>query len=159
MPITKYIKGNVLDHPHQIAHGVNCQGVMGSGVAAAIRAAHPQHFEDYKLFVQSRIKVGYKSSALLGSVVGTEVEDHSNKIIGMFTQDFFGNDGKRYVNYHAIGKAIENVYFNLMWDDGASILPLGIPKIGAGFGGGDWNFIEQIINDASPFFEIWVYEI
>ncbi len=35
--ITKYIKGNLLDHDGPIAHGVNCQGKMNSGVAKAIR--------------------------------------------------------------------------------------------------------------------------
>lgn len=31
-----------------VVHGVNCQGVMGSGVALAIRTKWPQIFESYK---------------------------------------------------------------------------------------------------------------
>ena len=33
-----------------IVHGCNAQGVMGSGVAKAIRLKYPQVFEDYKNF-------------------------------------------------------------------------------------------------------------
>jgi O-acetyl-ADP-ribose deacetylase (regulator of RNase III) len=35
-----------------------------------------------------------------------------------------------------------------------------IPKIGCGLAGGDWNIVEQLINDTvGDDLEIWVYEL
>ena len=154
MPIVKYIKGNLLGHPFQIAHGVNCQGVMGSGVALAIKNKYPNHFNDYINAVKLNRGI---SSDLLGKI--TDDPSKEDKILGMFTQDFYGKDGKRYVNYAAIGSAFREVSDYLSGDPDDSFCPLGIPKIGAGLGGGDWNIIEQIINDASLYYPIWVYEL
>ena len=37
---------------------------------------------------------------------------------------------------------------------------IAIPKIGCGLAGGDWNIVEQLINDTvGDDLEIWVYEL
>jgi O-acetyl-ADP-ribose deacetylase (regulator of RNase III) len=47
-----YKKGNLLEVKEGIiTHGVNCQGVMGSGVALAIKQKYPSAFYSYKNFV------------------------------------------------------------------------------------------------------------
>ena len=176
MPITKYIKGNLLDHDGPIAHGVNCQGKMNSGVAKAIREKYPQHYEDYisqlQYFKEGRDKddyygFGMSEPDVLGKLVYTFDVSRSDQdfIAGIFSQENYGYDGKRYVNYAAIATGFTTLnYFDLhyttepqehIWDS----RKLGIPKIGAVRGGGDWSIIEQIINDATPNLEIWVYEL
>ena len=47
----KIIKGDLLNETTGlIAHGVNCQGVMGKGIALAIKKKYPQVFIDYKQY-------------------------------------------------------------------------------------------------------------
>lgn len=152
MPITKYIRGDLLSHSGPIAHGVNCMGKMASGVAKAIREKYPEHYEDYidctNLYQDQNEKRRY-----LGKYVKSKCED-GKIIFGVFSQLYYGYDSKRYVNYAAIANGFSGIH-KLSKNN----FILGIPKIGAGLGGGDWNIIEQIINDATPNLEIWVYEL
>lgn len=144
----EYRKGNLLDVTSGvIAHGVNCQGVMGSGVALAIRKKYPHVFDLYKEYCQR--SVVSKTSALLGHVQfvssvyveGTWVSKEAPLVIAnCFTQDFYGKD-KRHVNYEAVAKCFQTLYLR-----SGMYGQLNIPKIGAGLAGGDWNVIEAIIN-------------
>jgi O-acetyl-ADP-ribose deacetylase (regulator of RNase III) len=44
-----YKTGNLLDaQTDVIAHQVNCQGVMGSGVAAEVKKRYPEAFNSYR---------------------------------------------------------------------------------------------------------------
>jgi len=135
----EYRKGNLLEVTSGvIAHGVNCQGVMGSGVAKAIREKYPDVYYKYHKDVNSW-KEGFGATfGQLGRVQFVPV----NKLLivaNCFTQDFYGTL-KRHVDYDAVA-----VCFNELnkWKDLYG--QLNIPKIGAGLGGGDWNVIESII--------------
>jgi O-acetyl-ADP-ribose deacetylase (regulator of RNase III) len=45
-----YVKGNLLDsNCDYICHQVNCQGVMGSGIARQIRERYPVVYLYYKM--------------------------------------------------------------------------------------------------------------
>ena len=45
----RYVKGNILDSDADaILHQVNCQGVMGAGLAKQIRGRYPNVYEKYK---------------------------------------------------------------------------------------------------------------
>ena len=164
MPITKYITGDLLSHPGPIAHGVNCQGKMNSGVARAIRNKYPKVFTAYLDFISDLRELDNKFKPLRFSPLGFtnpvyvfRDEVPEKMVLNLFTQDRYGNDGKQYVDYEAVRKCFANIH------NGKGLFRshevLGIPKIGAGLGGGDWNIIEQIINDATPDLEIWVYEL
>ncbi len=113
-----------------IAHGVNCQGVMGSGVAGAIRRKWPTVFTEYKAYwdtLASPIEA-------LGMVQVVEV-DEKLFVANCFSQLDFGNDGKRYASLAALTEALEGVF------DYAHVykLPIYLPKIGCGLGGLDWE--------------------
>lgn len=156
MPITKYIKGNLLDHDGPIAHGVNCQGKMRSGVAKDIREKYPQHYRDY---IDHLSSIDQKYLFGGGEVVFTRLEDKEvPTVLGIFSQSNYGYDGGRYVNYSFVSSGFSLIDYSA-YEGGWDNFVLGIPKIGAGLGGGDWNIIEQIINDATPNLEIWVYEL
>ena len=48
--MVQVIEGNLFDsHAHIIAHQVNCQGAMNSGVAKQVRERFPHVFEMYKM--------------------------------------------------------------------------------------------------------------
>lgn len=134
----QYRKGNLLDvKSGVIAHGVNCQGVMGSGVALAIKQRYDNAYVHYYNLCRENMQWDNTPSAdLLGDVQLFKVTDDL-LVANCFTQDFFGTH-KRQVNYEAVAKCFHTL------DE--RFTEVNIPKIGAGLGGGDWKVIEAIIN-------------
>ncbi len=129
-----YKKGNIVDAKEEIiVHGCNAQGVMGSGVAKAIRDKWPEAYESYR---QEYLKNGLK----LGSII---MHNESDVVIAnCITQENYGRDGKKYVSYDAIHKCMAALFNHCKEYD---IKSIAMPKIGAGLGGGDWLRIEGII--------------
>lgn len=150
MPITKYIKGDLLEaEADYIAHGVNCQGVMGSGVAKVIKTEFPEVYSKYKTYTKC-----FASQVLIGDCLLVDAPTSKFKgIINLFTQEFYGKDGKRYVSYKAIIDSFTKL--NIQCNENI----VAIPKIGAGLGGGDWDIIKELIDDSTPNVEIHVYEL
>ena len=146
MPIVEYVDGDLLESDHRyIAHGVNCQGVMGSGIAKQIKEKYPKVYEKYTM---KEPKLGYVQW----------VECKNRTIINLFTQEYYGRD-MRFVSYDAIDIAFArlNDQFSALYLNDCHIL--GIPKIGAGLGGGNWKIIETIINERTSDIPIVVYSI
>lgn len=127
-----------------IAHGVNCQGVMGSGFAKQIRDKFPEVYEYYKVTCK---KPTLKES-LLGSIQPIMVSN--NVVINCFTQLEFGSD-KQFCSYDAIAECMDAIDTTL--DTTLSVRKVIMPKIGAGLGGGNWEIIERIIEEKSPHFQ------
>lgn len=148
--ITKYIIGDITETELKyIAHGVNCQNVMKSGVAKALFTKYPEVKIQYHDFC----KLVPSPAAKLGLAV--PVEGNFNKrIYNCFTQLDYGYDGKKYVDYFAVATAFNNIRKDQLDS------PVAIPKIGCGLAGGNWTFMEQLINDTvGDDLEIWVYEL
>ena len=147
--ITRYIKGDITETELKyIGHGVNCQNKIGSGVAKALYEKFPEVKEQYhKFFEYPRGKSPLGCSQLVHTKEG-------KRIYNLFTQEYYGYDEKRYVNY----AALVNCFMELAeFRAGETIA---IPKIGCGLAGGDWNIVEQLINDTvGDDLEIWVYEL
>lgn len=146
----EYIKGDLLKTEHNIIlHGCNAQGVMGSGVAKAVRDKYPGAFSIYKRICDSETD----KSKLLGRVVWYLTGD--KKYIGnCITQEYYGRDNKQYVDYDAIRACLNKV--NILFKHKTTIA---MPRIGAGLGGGNWATIEQIINDTLERHTVKVYEL
>ena len=118
-----------------IVHQVNCQGVMGSGVAKAIRNKYPFVYESYNYMCKS-----YSEEYLLGKANIVPVSNDL-EVINLFGQLNYGKDGKRYTSYDALDNAfneISNVYHGDIFD-------FHFPLIGCGLGGGNWNIVYNII--------------
>lgn len=148
--ITKYIVGDITQTELKyIAHGVNCQNKMGSGVAKALYIKFPEIKTGYHDLLDERVS----SFDWLGHIQCIRSKD--KVVFNCFTQENYGYDGKRYVNYGAVSKCFYNLVNTL--DKGTVIA---IPKIGCGLAGGNWEFVEQLINDTvGDKLEIWVYEL
>lgn len=131
----KFIKRDVCDVEHGIvAQGVNCQGVMGSGVAKVLRAKDERVFEVYKrvcdFYADDRASMlGMVSMVDIGPIEGELY------IANCFTQEFYGKDGKKYASLAAVKEALLSVLDIGM---GAE-LPVYMPRIGCGLGGLDWD--------------------
>lgn len=145
-----YRKGNLLDvQSGVIAHGVNCQGVMGSGVALAIKQKYPAAYSNYHKKCKDHFQWPDKpTSAMLGDVQVVKINDNL-RVANCFTQDSYGIN-KRQVNYEAVSKCFRELDIRFV--------EVNIPKIGAGLGGGNWKVIEAII-DAEFEGDVTVWEL
>lgn len=149
-----YKKGNLVDAPELIiAQGCNAQGVMGSGVAKAIRDKWPEVFPGYKRFCEEAINpLGMTYPIYAGT------GEDRKLIFNMITQRFYGRDNKVYVDYDSIRSCMR--FANLR---AKAYTPephmVAMPKIGAGLGGGDWSVISKIIEEESTNFQPVVYTI
>lgn len=145
--ITKYIHEDICDTElDYIAHGVNCRDTMGSGVAKALYEKFPEVKTNYHKYCEN-VPIGKRLATV------EPVKSHNKTIYNCFTQYNFGTDGKKYVNYYAIAHCFKMLSIALHGK------VLAIPKIGSDRGGGDWKFIEQLINDTVGHeIEIWVYD-
>jgi len=143
--IKEYIKGSILDAPQKyIAHGVNCQNVMGSGVARVIFTKYPKVKEDYhNAFI--------KYHKGLGDLVESK-QDDGKVILNCFTQEYFGREDIKYVSYDAVYEVFNYGIQEL------GVKEVAIPKIGCGLAGGNWDIVSQIIEDATgEDLDVYVY--
>lgn len=149
MPVI-YKVGDLLSSGEEIiAHGVNTEGVMGAGIALAIRKKWPSVFVDYQQdHAEGRLKLG---AAMMSMV---ESENDTLGVVNMVTQKL-GEESMLGsgipVSYDAI-----NCCFRII-ERNPTMLRVAIPKIGAGLGGGDWNVIHHIIEAACPMTTVIVY--
>lgn len=125
--------------PAVLVHQVNCQGVMGSGIAKQIRKEFPEHYKDYREFYEMGL-------AKLGSAVTTQVEEEPFKlIIGLFGQEYYGFAPKRYTNYAALISALT---ISDRFPEIAKDCEIFIPRlIGCDRGGGDWDIVSKLLID------------
>lgn len=113
-----------------VAHGVNGQFVMGSGVALAIKNKWPIVYTEY---------VKYKDfsfvSGLLGDVQFVNIDD---KLIvaNCFTQMYYGNTHNvKYARPEAVKTCLQTCIAHC----NALGLDLYMPRIGCGLGGLSWS--------------------
>ncbi len=138
--------GNILDiQAGIIVHGVNCRGVMGSGVAKKLRDMYPKLYSSYRQYVDSQAGAMGNSETLLGHVHWYEPTKEL-AIANAFTQDAYGQDGAKYVSYDAIHDAFKIIGASAVFNK----RPIYFPMIGAGLGGGSWEVIKTIIEDVVP---------
>lgn len=125
-----------------VAHGVNCQRKMNSGVARAIRNKWPEVYETFML---------YPGDSMLGNSALIKINDSPLYVVNCYTQRYYGKDGKRYADPSAIYSSL------IMSCETArnEKLDLYMPKIGCGFGGLSWkDDVEPIIIEKSDLYDI-----
>ena len=119
-----------------IAHGVNCQGKMGSGVAKAIRDKWSVVYEYY-----ARNPIGKQ---MLGVCQIVPIHNSGTLFVAnCYTQVFYGFGG-RFAKPEAIKTALIHTYYKA----NDYKIPVYMPKIGAGLGGLNWtNEVEPIVKE------------
>ncbi len=134
----EYRYGDVLTTDSRyIAHCVNAQHKMASGVAKCIRERYPKAYDDYM-----------ESTLPLGKVILSINEPHN--ILHIVGQKFYGYDSRVYVDYPALRRGIATINKNISE-------PVSFPMIGCGLAGGDWNIVSAIIQEESTNFQPIVY--
>lgn len=143
----KIINKNILDCTENIiVHQVNCQGIMGAGLARQLADKYKGLEENYRLFCESN---NYDYALLRGRVLTVNVD---NKIIcNMFSQTL---DCKTaYISMKTALTTIKNMAKDLN-------LSIAMPyNIGCGIADGEWEIVEQIIADVFDDYEVTIYRL
>lgn len=142
------VNGNLLDATEDIiGHQVNCQGVMGSGVAKQIRATYPFVYDQYKMMAD---ELEGSREDLLGWCQFVDTGKHL--VANLFSQLNYGRDKSvLYTDYEALRVALILLKVHAMYHNLSVALPF---NIACGFANGDWDgvvypMLEEIFLDYS----------
>jgi O-acetyl-ADP-ribose deacetylase (regulator of RNase III) len=151
------IKGDITESDCEvIAHGVNCQNVMGSGVAKALFDKWPKVKENYhnQIDVDYMLGILDEPFQLLGTMQVVSVEK-DKYVLNCFTQLHYGASGDLFLSYDALIQSLERAY---RFCRALEVNEIALPKIGCGLAGGDWNIVTAILNSVFPNdFKVKVY--
>lgn len=142
----KYVQGDLFETDCDlIAHGCNCRGGFGSGVAYTMAKRYPKA-RDY--YLDKFDEDGWR----LGDVQMVLQRD-GKYIANCGTQYNYLPRGINHADYDAIRTCMEKVkrFAKL------KSLSVAMPKIGAGLAGGDWTIIEKIVEEVFSDYSITVY--
>jgi len=152
------IDGNLLDafdngEVDMIAHCVNCQGVMGSGIALQIKN---NYLEAYRRYMQACCV--RDSDTLLGACQVVQLNESSPyKIVANLFGQYDVGTHQRQLNYGAISDAFKSLERQVKFYYSKSI---GFPyKIGCDRAGGDWGVVQEMIEYYFKNYEVKIYKL
>lgn len=153
----KTVQGNLIElakqgHFDVIGHGCNCMSTMGAGLAPQMANAFGCDRFELELIGKDINKLGcidYQTFVLGKTAIWnlTDAENNNNEpelhVVNMYTQYSYGRNHKDGVlvpfDYEAFTICLRKM--NQIFRGKR----IGLPKIGAGLAGGDWNIISEII--------------
>ena len=126
-----------------IGHGVNCQGVMGAGVAKIFRDKYPKNYQAYKTACDLKFLRA-----------GETFVYHENDIyiFNIASQDQPGADAQ-YKHVLRAGVDAAHQATNMGIDRVA------IPMIGCGIGGLEWDMVEEILRNIETVYDSFEFEV
>lgn len=128
---THFVRGDLLRQTglHALAHGCNCAGAMGKGIAVEFRTRFPEMYEQYK----QRCAEGRFN---LGDVFTWAEADVT--VFNLGTQ----RSWKAKADLGAIERAISTM---VEQSERLGIGRIGLPRIGAGLGGLPWEPVRDLL--------------
>ena len=149
----KIIEGDIFESgADAILHQVNCQGVMGSGVAKQVRDRYPWVFAMYRDMCFPYKMLDGKTSGLLGLVLPVYINE-TQRIYNLFAQDRYGYDGKCYTNYDSLRECLKAV--NIVCREKTVAIPY---LMGCHRGGGDWEIVSKMIEETLTDCDVTLYK-
>jgi O-acetyl-ADP-ribose deacetylase (regulator of RNase III) len=141
MPI-RWVAGDLFANTYKVqalAHGCNCQGSMGAGIAKGFRERYPKMYEEYRARCKAVPRQFNLGDAWLWK------DSRRLWVFNLGTQEGFW---RARASYEAIEESLRRM---LKQADAEGIESIAIPRIGVGYGGLSWKkvrpIIEQIFND------------
>jgi len=135
MPI-KFVERNLFNNrfgAEAFAHGCNCQGAMGAGIAIGFKERYPEMYEEYRRRCKARPREFNPGDVFLWR------EEGKTSVFNLATQE-------NYWRSRATYEAIETVLNKMRAGaDSESIRSIAVPRIGAGYGGLSWDQCKLII--------------
>jgi O-acetyl-ADP-ribose deacetylase (regulator of RNase III) len=145
--VTYINEGNIfgITGVNNYAHGCNCAGAMGKGIAVQFKEKFPAMYLQYKKLCRS-------GAFTLGEVFMYDYGE--GFVFNLGTQKSWTTKAEISAVDAAIGKMLQLAAEN-------QVKQIALPKIGAGLGKLDWESVKQIINDRAttyPEIDLFVVE-
>jgi O-acetyl-ADP-ribose deacetylase (regulator of RNase III) len=135
MPI-EFITGDLFANRFKaqaLAHGCNCQGSMGAGIATGFRDRYPAMFAEYRRRCKAEPREFHLGDAFLW-----KAEDQP-WVFNLGTQE---GVWRARASYGAIETALRSMREQA---DREGVLSIAIPRIGSGYGGLSWRKVRAIV--------------
>lgn len=126
-----------------LAHGVNCTGVMGAGIAVTFRKLHPEMFAEYARRCRAR-------ELRPGNLFAWQAAPMW--VYNLATQPRPGPSA----TLPAIRSAVEAMVEHAR---SAGVKRIGMPRVGCGLGGLRWEAVRPVIEAAAQGVEIVVVSL
>lgn len=142
MPI-KFVAGDLFANTHKakaLAHGCNCQGSMGAGIAVGFRERYPEMYEQYRALCKAKPREFNLGDVWLWK------DKRRPWVCNLGTQEKFW---RARASYEAIETALSRMREAA---DAEGIESIAIPRIGVGYGGLSWKKVRVIVERV---FEHW----
>lgn len=117
-----------------LAHGVNCQGVMGAGIAVMFRDSLPAMYEEYKHRCQKEL--------IQPGDIMTWASWKAPLVYNLATQNRPGADA-------SLDAVRDSVRRMLLDAELRGIKRVGMPRIGCGIGGLKWDDVRLILAECA----------
>lgn len=124
MPIV-FVAGDLFSEPNlgAIAHGCNCAGAMGKGIAVEFRRRFPEMYEEYR-------NQCHNGKYTLGDVLCWQNEEIT--VFNLGTQKTWRTKAELWAVEQAVEQMVEQAQT-------LGIQLIGLPRVGAGLGGLQWS--------------------
>lgn len=147
----QYVSGDLFVNRYKaqaLAHGCNCKGAMGVGVAKGFRERYPDMYEEYRRRCKAEPRQFNPGESLLWK------EKSKPCVFDLGTQEDYW---RCRASCDAIERSLEMMKHQA---DQEGITSIAMPRVGAGYGGLSWNkvrpIIEQVFDDWPGM--LYVYE-
>ena len=135
----EFTKGNMfLVGADFLVNTVNCNGVMGKGVALKFRHRYPEMFKEYRNYCKNNGM--FPGDAVVHHHV-TEDNKHIYICNVATKKDWWKNSTYRYV-----ARCLDNLYDKLSTHVYKNVI-VALPALGCGKGGLDWNLVKDMIQE------------
>jgi O-acetyl-ADP-ribose deacetylase (regulator of RNase III) len=150
MPI-QFVRGDLFANRHKtqaLAHGCNCQGSMGAGVATGFRDRYPEMFAEYRRRCKAQPRLFNLGDAWLWKA------NDKPWVFNLGTQE---GVWRARASYEAVETALKRMRQQA---DREGITRVAMPRIGAGYGGLSWKKVRAIIEQVFGGWDgtLYVYE-
>jgi O-acetyl-ADP-ribose deacetylase (regulator of RNase III) len=135
LPI-EFVSGDLFANVHAakaFAHGCNCQGSMGAGIAVGFRERYPEIYEQYRARCKAKPR-----ELNLGDVILWK-ENGKPWVFNLATQEKIW---RARATYEAIETALTRMR---ELADAEAVESIAIPRIGVGYGGLSWKKVRVIV--------------
>lgn len=134
-----------------IGHQVNCQGVMGSGIAKVLRDRYNTLYPSYKQYCAQH----HSPDELLGKC--HFVKEGSRHIANLFGQLDYGRQKNTvYTNYEALRTSLNTLREYAVQNQLSVALPYGI---GCGLANGDWDVVSETLEEVFANCDVMLYKL
>jgi O-acetyl-ADP-ribose deacetylase (regulator of RNase III) len=148
--------GNLFDYAgFAIGHGVNCQGLMGAGIALEFRKRWPEMYEEYKVMCDSgELQPGGFFGWLHQPELYEGFSGEGTLVVNLATQQRPGRDARLRWVVSSLNQAATVLQRHYDTNE------LAIPRVGCGIGGLHWEQVKAALSFEAPNdFEVIAYSL